>query len=305
MNVRQTWKTLGWITFGSLSTYGFLNQYPDYISLKKRQKNIESIIKSQDNNDQILEKNPVKNIDVVVVDGNDRTEKLYSDAIRKSRQRLLQWKTEQTVPGFVIGISVRGRPVWIEGQGYADIENNVRCHRDTIMRIASISKSITATMLAKMVEDRKIDLDNSIYNYLNDGQFPRKQWQNEQVDITVRQLAAHLSGIRTYKEEETDKTKTDFDCPEVYQKDYFSSVTDSLRLFKDDPLGKSLPLKTKTFLDLNLFSPKFIQKWSNREPNFIIQHMIIHCWQPLWKTKWKRKILLKNFKNLFVMNLAC
>nr|XP_027200764.1 serine beta-lactamase-like protein LACTB, mitochondrial [Dermatophagoides pteronyssinus] len=236
MNVRQTWKTLGWITFGSLSTYGFLNQYPDYISLKKRQKNIESIIKSQDNNDQILEKNPVKNIDVVVVDGNDRTEKLYSDAIRKSRQRLLQWKTEQTVPGFVIGISVRGRPVWIEGQGYADIENNVRCHRDTIMRIASISKSITATMLAKMVEDRKIDLDNSIYNYLNDGQFPRKQWQNEQVDITVRQLAAHLSGIRTYKEEETDKTKTDFDCPEVYQKDYFSSVTDSLRLFKDDPL---------------------------------------------------------------------
>ncbi|OTF79749.1 hypothetical protein BLA29_002729 [Euroglyphus maynei] len=228
INAGKTWKTLGWITFGSLSTYGFLNQYPDYVSIER--KNVESFTKSDNELSDKVKISRQNNSGKVI-----RARSLEK-AIDKSRQQLLQWKIKQTIPGYVIGVSVQGENVWTEGQGLADIENKVPCHQGTVMRIASISKSITGTMLAKMAEDDKINLDGSIYDYLNDGQFPRKKWQNETVDITVRQLAAHVGGIRSYKTEEEKKESADFYSKEFYLKDSFPTVTESLGLFKDDPL---------------------------------------------------------------------
>jgi len=37
----------------------------------------------------------------------------------------------------------------IAGFGYADIENHIPCKSNTVMRIASISKSITMAVVAK------------------------------------------------------------------------------------------------------------------------------------------------------------
>lgn len=43
------------------------------------------------------------------------------------------------------------------------------CTKDTLMRIASISKPITASIAAKLVESGKIQLDKSIYvSFFND-----------------------------------------------------------------------------------------------------------------------------------------
>ncbi|KAH7643304.1 hypothetical protein HUG17_9995 [Dermatophagoides farinae] len=237
MNSGRSWKTLGWFTLGSLSTYGFLNQYPDYLTILKH-KNVNV------DDDKFTGTDERSKKVLITTENNQIVEtRSYEQAINKSRQRLLQWKIEQTIPGFVIGVSVRGKNVWIEGQGLADIENNIPCHSNTVMRIASISKSITATMLAKMVEDNKINLDHSIYDYLVDGQFPKKTWENQPVDITLRQLASHLGGIRHYKEEEEKENKNgekrksnEFECKEYYLKEHFPNVTESLSLFKDDPL---------------------------------------------------------------------
>src|SRR5690606_32434495 len=50
----------------------------------------------------------------------------------------------------------------------------------------------TTTLLAKMVQDGKIDLDKSISHYY--PQLPNPQWKN----ITPRQLASHSSGLPDY-----------------------------------------------------------------------------------------------------------
>lgn len=42
------------------------------------------------------------------------------------------------------------------------MEQGTLCHGDTVMRIASISKPITACIAAKLVQDKKLDLDKNI-----------------------------------------------------------------------------------------------------------------------------------------------
>lgn len=66
------------------------------------------------------------------------------------------------MPGLAVGASLNGEVVMQEGYGFADVEQLVPCTRHTTMRIASISKSITAVIAARLVQNRAIDLDTSI-----------------------------------------------------------------------------------------------------------------------------------------------
>jgi Beta-lactamase class C and other penicillin binding proteins len=65
----------------------------------------------------------------------------------------------------------------------ADVENRVLCHPDTVMRIASISKSLTMAVVAKLWQDGKLDLDKPIQSYV--PSFPTKTFNKEQVCPTT------------------------------------------------------------------------------------------------------------------------
>ncbi|KAG9280987.1 serine beta-lactamase-like protein LACTB, mitochondrial isoform X1 [Astyanax mexicanus] len=125
----------------------------------------------------------------------------YSSAIHISRDLLQRVKVQDEVgaPGMVIGVSVDGTPVWCEGLGYADLENRVACGPDTVMRIASISKPLTAAAVARVWEEGKLDLDAPVQKYV--PEFPEKQFEGEDVTITPRMLLSHLSGIRHYEKD--------------------------------------------------------------------------------------------------------
>ena len=71
--------------------------------------------------------------------------------------------------------------VLLAGLGYADVENRVPCKADTVMRIASISKSITMTAVAKAMEKGDLDLDKPVQFYV--PQFPEKTVNGEKVGI--------------------------------------------------------------------------------------------------------------------------
>ncbi|XP_054721385.1 serine beta-lactamase-like protein LACTB, mitochondrial [Uloborus diversus] len=159
-------------------------------------------------------------------------------------------KDELGIPGIVVGVSIDGKTVWSEGLGYADIENRVLCSPDTVMRIASISKSITMAAVAKLWEDGKLDLDKPIQEYV--PYFPKKTFEGKPVEITCRQLVSHIGGIRHYdknvrlyeekadsqnkNEKQPNKKKEEFDHKEYYIKDQFKDVKSAIDLFKEDPL---------------------------------------------------------------------
>jgi len=114
------------------------------------------------------------------------------------RSRLLVKRAmlERGIPGAVVAVSKNGEVVWSEGFGYADIENDVYCSPDTVMRIGSISKPLTAVALLQLWQKRLVDLDAPVQQYV--PEFPQKTFGGKPVDITTRMLLSHLSGIRHY-----------------------------------------------------------------------------------------------------------
>ena len=117
-------------------------------------------------------------------------------AIQQSELVVNYLLQEHYTPSMSICVTKRGFPIWEQGYGYADIENKVGVNpRETLYRIASVSKPLTGMALTKMQEQGWIDWNCSLYDYV--PYFPKKQY-----DFTVKQLAGHLAGIRAYKGKE-------------------------------------------------------------------------------------------------------
>nr|XP_045581253.1 serine beta-lactamase-like protein LACTB, mitochondrial [Procambarus clarkii]XP_045581254.1 serine beta-lactamase-like protein LACTB, mitochondrial [Procambarus clarkii]XP_045581255.1 serine beta-lactamase-like protein LACTB, mitochondrial [Procambarus clarkii]XP_045581256.1 serine beta-lactamase-like protein LACTB, mitochondrial [Procambarus clarkii]XP_045581258.1 serine beta-lactamase-like protein LACTB, mitochondrial [Procambarus clarkii]XP_045581259.1 serine beta-lactamase-like protein len=127
----------------------------------------------------------------------------FQETVKKSRQLLKRCMEEAGTPGIVVAVSVNGKTVWADGFGFADLENNVRCTSNTVMRIASISKALTMTAVARLWEEGKLDLDAPIQKYI--PSFPVKTYHGEEVTITTRHLISHKSGIRNYKRKDANK----------------------------------------------------------------------------------------------------
>lgn len=136
----------------------------------------------------------------------NKAERIIKKMIRKRK-----------VPGLAITVSKGQEVLWSEGFGYANVKKKIPVSPDkTIFRIGSVSKPIAATALLKMVEERAIDLDSSVYAYL--PYFPKKKY-----DITIKQLGGHLSGIRNYKGNEFKNNKP-------------LSIREGVGLFENDSL---------------------------------------------------------------------
>lgn len=60
------------------------------------------------------------------------------------------------------------------------MENRVLCGPETVLRIASISKSLTMVAVAKLWEEGKLDLDAAVQKYV--PEFPEKEYEGEKVN---------------------------------------------------------------------------------------------------------------------------
>ena len=102
------------------------------------------------------------------------------------------------VPGFSAAVWHDGAVVWTGTAGLRDIEHGLPVTRDTRFRLASVSKLVTATAVAKLAEDGLIDLDAPVAAIL--------PWlKNDWPLITARQLAAHTSGLPHYQAVDDDR----------------------------------------------------------------------------------------------------
>jgi serine beta-lactamase-like protein LACTB, mitochondrial len=132
-------------------------------------------------------------------------------------------------PGVSVAVVENGAFVWSGGFGMADLENSVPATADTLYRLGSISKPVTATAALVLSERGQLDLDAPIQKYC--PAFPQKPWP-----ITTRQLLGHLGGIRYYRVPEIPYSVSQTD-PEVGNTRHFQDGIDGgLKFFADDPL---------------------------------------------------------------------
>jgi len=125
---------------------------------------------------------------------------------------------ELRVPGLSAAIVVDHKIGYERGYGLADVENEVPATEQTMYRLASISKMLTAVAVMQLVEDGSLDLAAPIQTYVPD--FPEKQ-----APITCELLLKHQSGIRHYGSRD-----------EVRSAVSYPHVRDSFAIFQNDPL---------------------------------------------------------------------
>jgi serine beta-lactamase-like protein LACTB len=143
--------------------------------------------------------------------------KAYRQEIASVRKLVPRMKRAFAAPGLSVAIAADGRLVWSQSCGFADARRRREVLRTTQFRVGSVSKALTAATVARLSERGRLDIGASIREYV-------MAYPGHRRAPTVRQLGGHLGGIRHYEGSEALNTR------------HFKSVTDSLRVFVDDPL---------------------------------------------------------------------
>ncbi len=92
---------------------------------------------------------------------------------------------------MAIALIVEGEPVWSGYYGYADRAQKSRITSETRFRTQSISKSVTALAVMRLLDEHKASLDTPITSYLSSWEHPALT-----DEITLRTLLSHTSGMQ-------------------------------------------------------------------------------------------------------------
>ena len=94
---------------------------------------------------------------------------------------------QQHIPGLTVAIAVDNALRFEDAFGLADVEHQVPTKTTTRFRTASIAKPMTSTVILRLFDDGRLDLDEPVQTYCE--QFPEKRWP-----VTSRHLLGHLGG---------------------------------------------------------------------------------------------------------------
>ena len=118
----------------------------------------------------------------------------YKSAGHETMRLLLERRDTIAAPSISAAVSVDGHVVWAGSVGWANIQDSKPATPQTTYRIGSTSKAVTATALARLSADARLDIDAPISDYMAD--IPNNEWEN----FTSRQLASHTAGLTAYEE---------------------------------------------------------------------------------------------------------
>ncbi|MFA5648651.1 MAG: serine hydrolase domain-containing protein [Bacteroidales bacterium] len=103
------------------------------------------------------------------------------------------------VAGASVAIAQEGKLVYAKGFGYADVENGVEMQPYNLLRVASVSKLITAAAVMKLVENGELSLNQKVFGEegILDNPMYRNYIDKRVEDITVKNLLNHSAGWTT------------------------------------------------------------------------------------------------------------
>jgi CubicO group peptidase (beta-lactamase class C family) len=104
-----------------------------------------------------------------------------------------QWQ----IPGAAIAVVKNDKVVYVNGYGVKDLTTNEPVTADTLFQIASTSKAFTATALAMLVDEGKLQWDDPVRQHLD---YFRLGDMCADANVTVRDLLAHRTGFATHDE---------------------------------------------------------------------------------------------------------
>lgn len=107
-----------------------------------------------------------------------------------------QFNVNSGFSGAVL-IAKEGEEIFKQIEGWQNLDPEILNSQETKFSMASGGKMFTALAIAQLVENKKLNLDDKIINYLPD--FPLKEYA---ATVSIKQLLSHTSGIDDYWDEE-------------------------------------------------------------------------------------------------------
>lgn len=136
------------------------------------------------------------------------------NAIKLIENKLIK----ENIPGLSVTISIDDSIVFSKGFGYANIERKDEIDPSkTKFRIASVTKTMTSSVIMKLSEEKMLNTKKSIYYYLDS--LPKKKY-----NFTINEVGGHLAGLIRVPSEEK------YDCENGYNRNDF------YRVFQNDSL---------------------------------------------------------------------
>jgi CubicO group peptidase (beta-lactamase class C family) len=152
----------------------------------------------------------------------------------------------ERIPGAEVGVYRDGHAVLVKGYGLANVEWSAPVTPTTLMQSGSVGKQFAATAVMMLVEQGKLNLDDSITQYFTDAP---ASWK----PIRLKNLLSHTSGLAEYED------------PARMQP---GGLFDGRRDFSEDELVKkieTLPIE---------FKPG--DEWAYRNTNYALLGVLIH-----------------------------
>src|SRR5215212_5631779 len=134
-------------------------------------------------------------------------------------ENLVQESYKPNEPGAAVIVAKDGEVIFRKGQGMANLELEVPIEPDMVFRLGSITKQFTAVAILMLAEQGKLDLDDSISQFLPG--YPTHDYL-----ITIKHLLTHTSGIKSYTSIP--------EWPPLWRKDF--TVQELIDFFKYQPM---------------------------------------------------------------------
>jgi D-alanyl-D-alanine carboxypeptidase len=119
----------------------------------------------------------------------------FSEELQQQMQAMVDNVMEQaSIPGCIVGVWVPGMGEWVAAIGEADIASGRAMTTEDKVRIASNTKTFTATLVLQLADEGKLGLDDPLEKYVTGVPYGG--------EITIRQLLNMTAGVFSFSEDE-------------------------------------------------------------------------------------------------------
>lgn len=94
------------------------------------------------------------------------------------------------IPGAIVGLWIPGQGEWVVARGVGDLATGAAPDITDKMRMGSITKTVTATVVLQLADEGKLGLDDALSKY--------EPWVPNSGNITIRELLNMTSGLYNY-----------------------------------------------------------------------------------------------------------
>jgi D-alanyl-D-alanine carboxypeptidase len=163
--------------------------------------------------------------------------------------------------GMIVYVDQAGKPPEFYAAGWHDRKNKIPAHPQALFKIASISKLYVAVAVAKLANDNRLSLDQTLADYI-----PELVGRIENADkITLRMMVQHRSGIPDFTrtpgywvdppKENNENLELVLDKPADFEPDNKQRYSNTNYLLIGEILDKTLGYSHRQYIKREILIP--------------------------------------------------